>query len=213
MNQETRTSPAKILIGLLLIIGMTLTVIALKPTPTSTQAVPAELQAVLWPMPKPLQSFNLVDQQQQAFKLERLKGKWSFLFIGYTHCPDICPMALASINSTYNLLKQPEVIASTQVAFVSVDPDRDTPEHLASYIAYFNKDFIGATGTQADIDQFVKQLGAGYSKEPADESGSYQVSHTSSIFLINPAGEVAGAFSMPHDPKTIAAQYLQIRQL
>lgn len=213
MNQETRTSPTKILIGLLLITGMALSVIFLKPTPSNTPVIPAELQAVLWPQPKPLQPFTLTDQHRQPFGLERLKGKWSFLFIGYTHCPDICPTTLSAISSTFKLLDRPEVKTNTQVVFVSVDPERDTLEHLASYMAYFNPEFLGVTGKQENIDEFVKQLGAGYSKDSPDESGNYQVSHTSSIFLINPAGEVMGAFSMPHDPKTIAAQYLQIRAL
>ena len=121
-------------------------------------------------------------------------------------------MALSSISSTFKLLP-PEAQTDTQVTFVSVDPERDSLEHLASYISYFNKDFVGATGTQEEIDRFTKKLGAGYKKEAPDESGAYAVTHTSSIFLLNPEGEIIGAFSMPHDPKTIAPQYLQIREL
>lgn len=211
MNTETSITPKKLLIGITIIVLIAVSVAAMK-NRTKVMVIPPELMGVLWPGPRPLEDFNLIDQHKVPFTEERLQDKWSFLFIGYTHCPDICPMALSTINSTYNLLK-PEVKADTQVVFVSVDPERDTAEHLANYMTYFNEEFVGVTGEQSEIDLFAKKLGAGYQKEAADESGNYQVAHTSSFFLVNPEGGVVGTFAMPHIPKTIADQYLQIRAL
>jgi protein SCO1/2 len=209
-NPSSSPANAILRLGILAAIAIAVTLVMLNRP--GTRPIPPELQNVLWPQPKPLQGFSLTDHHLQPFDAERLKGKWSFLFIGYTHCPDICPMALSSISSTFKLLP-PEVQANTQVTFVSVDPERDSLEHLASYVGYFNEAFLGATGTQTEIDQFAKLLGAGYRKETPDASGAYAVTHTSSIFLVNPEGGVAGAFAMPHDPKNIASQYLQIREL
>jgi protein SCO1/2 len=210
MGSETKNSPLKALLGVSVIIALFASVMFFKASDTKPTP-PLELQAVLWPQPRQLQEFNLTDHFKQPFNLERLEGKWTLLFFGYTHCPDVCPMALSVMQAVYASLEQsPEIKSNTQIVFVSVDPDRDPPERLAEYVAYFHKDFVGVTGVVAEIDDFAKQLSAGYVKEPADELGSYQVSHTGSIYLIGPQKRVHGAFSPPHEPKTIVSQYKQV---
>ncbi len=178
------------------------------------KTVPPELQAVLRPAPKPLQAFELVDQYGQPFTLERMKGKWSFVFFGYTYCPDICPTTLSTLTGVMKQLQtdsqgRPDI----QVVFVSVDPQRDTPDVLKDYLKYFDEDFQGVTGTQQDIDGLTHQFGAGYMKETETTPGEYLVSHTSSIFLVDPHGRLLAAFSPPHNPNTIVDQFRQIRSL
>ncbi len=178
------------------------------------QTVPTELQAVLRPEPKSLQDFNLVGQNQTTFNLNNFKDKWTLLFFGYTFCPDVCPTTLAVLQKIYANLP-PKLLANTQVVFVSVDPERDTPKQLAKYVTYFGKDFIGVTGEVAEINKLVLQTGAGYIKNPtpnADDK-NYQISHTSTIFLINPKMQLHAGFSQPHIPKTIIEQYNLIRNL
>lgn len=178
------------------------------------KTVPPELQGVLRPEPKPLQAFELSDQYRQPFNLERLKGKWSFVFFGYTHCPDICPTTLSTLTGVIKQLRaDPQGVPKTQVVFVSVDPERDTPDILESYMKYFSEAFQGITGTQQDIDNLTRQFGAGYIKEPETAPGEYLVSHASSIFLVNPQGELLATFTPPHDPNTIVEQFQQIRLL
>lgn len=209
MSSETTSSPLKIVLGVSVIIALFASVMYLK-APAGKSA-PPELQAMLWPQPRQLQSFNLVDQHQQPFNLERLAGKWTLLFFGYTHCPDVCPMTFSVLKAVYDSLDQyPEIKSNTQVVFISVDPERDPPEHIAEYVAYFDKDFIGATGTLDAIDDFAHQLSAGYIKEPADEFGNYQVNHTGSIYLIGPQKRIHGAFAPPHQPKVIVDLYLKV---
>ncbi len=175
---------------------------------------PPELQGVLWPQPKQLTAFNLMDQDRAPFTLEQLKGKWTFLFFGYTYCPDVCPTALSVLRVIHGRLEQfPEVAADVQVAFVSVDPQRDTPEKLSVYMAYFNREFIGATGMVAEIDALANQMGAGYIKEPPGPLGDYLITHASAIFLVDPRGRLFAVFSQPHDPETIVGQYRKIRTL
>jgi len=178
------------------------------------RTVPPELQAVLRPVPKPLHAFELTDQYRQPFNLERLKGKWSFVFFGYTYCPDICPTTLSTLTGVLKQLHAgSQDRSSIQVVFVSVDPQRDTPEVLEDYLKYFNKGFQGVTGTQQGIDSLARQFGASYMKEPETAPGEYLVNHASSIFLVDPHGQLIAAFSPPHNPDTIVDQFRRIRSL
>lgn len=175
---------------------------------------PPELQGVLRPEPKPLQAFELTDQYRQAFNLDRLKNTWSFVFFGYTYCPDICPTTLTALTGVIKQLQaDPQGLSNIQVVFVSVDPQRDTPDVLESYLQYFNEAFQGVTGAQQDIASLAYQFGAGYMREPEMASGEYLISHTSSIFLVDPHGQLRALFSPPHDPNTIVEQFRQIRSL
>ena len=178
------------------------------------KTVPPELQGVLRPEPRPLRTFELSDQYRQAFNLERLKGEWSFVFFGYTYCPDICPTTLSVLTGVVKQLQtDPQGLTNIQVVFVSVDPRRDTPDILEAYLKYFNEAFQGVTGAQQDIDSLTRQFGAGYMVEPETRPGEYLVSHTSSIFLVDPYGQLIAAFPPPHDANTIVEQFRQIRSL
>ena len=175
------------------------------------QIIPKELVAVMRPVATSLKPFTLINKNNKAFNNQHLEGKWSLIFFGYTHCPDICPTTLVTLKQTNKKLqKHPGASSDLQVIFVSVDPERDTPEGLASYVSYFNKGFIGVTGTKENLISFTKQFSAAYIKEPVDKSGDYLVSHTSSIFLVNPAQKLVASFSPPHVVETIAEQYLKI---
>lgn len=173
--------------------------------------IPQELIAVLRPYEKPLQPFTLTDKTGQAFSLEKLKEKWSFLFFGYTYCPDVCPTTLTTLKHINNMLiKRPDIAFDTQVIFVSVDPERDSPKTLGEYTAYFSEEFIPVTGTADDLLSFSRQFSAAYIKETVDPRGDYLISHTSSIFLVNPKTRIVASFSPPHTPQIITSQYLKI---
>ncbi len=212
MSSESKNSPMKALVGVGIIALLFVSVFLLKAPPK--EVVPAELQAVLWPEPRQLTSFELPEAGGKALNLSRLEDRWTLLFFGYTSCPDVCPMALSVMKAVYDdLAEYPQIQAKTQVVFVSVDPERDTPEHVAEYAAYFDKNFIGVTGPVEAVDGLAKQMSAGYIREEPEEGGSYQVSHTGSIYLIGPKQRVHGAFSPPHNPKVITEQYLGILKL
>lgn len=176
--------------------------------------IPKDLIAVLRPYAAPLKDFTLIDHNEQAFKNINLKNKWSFVFFGYTHCPDICPTTLVSLKHIYKAIKAhtPEA-TNTQVIFVSVDPARDKAKDIGKYVKYFNKDFIALTGTIKNIDGFVKQFSAAYFIEKPTAPGEYLVSHASSIFLVDPKTNVIASFSPPHDTATITSQYLKIKNM
>ncbi len=179
---------------------------------TSTDEDKYGLGAVLWPQPSALNDFSLTENQK-PFNLSSLEGKWTMLFFGYTHCPDVCPMTLTAMKAIYDgLAHYPDLQASTQVVFVSVDPARDTPALLAEYVAYFGEAFIGVTGAVDEIDNLTKQLHAGYIMHEPDENGAYEVDHASSIYLIGPGQRAHGAFLPPHQPEKVIAQYRKVRR-
>lgn len=184
------------------------TYLLVKPAPP-----PPELIGVLRPDFRPLYPFKLTDHNKAVFDEKRLQGKWTFIFFGYTSCPDICPTTLQVLSSVQTLLKDEtdDDPTNRQVVFISVDPKRDTPESLATYVSYFNSNFIGATADKTEIDSLVKQFGAGYAFEPETLPGQYLVAHTSAIFLVDPYGRLVATFSQPHYPKTITSQYEKIR--
>ena len=205
----------KLPVGTLVIFSFFLLVMAVTYTLTKPPPRPAELEGVLRPDFRPLLPFRLTDQHNRPFDEKRLQGKWTFVFFGYTSCPDICPTTLNVLSGVYASLPE-NTAADTQVVFVSVDPARDTPEKLAEYVSYFNRDFIGASGDKQQIDAFSRQFGAGYIIErenpdaPGTENG-YTVSHTSAIFLLDPSGRLVAIFSQPHQVTTIVSLYNRIR--
>lgn len=171
---------------------------------------PPELEGVLRTQYKPIKSFQLVDHNNVIFNEAKFKGKWTFIFFGYMSCPDICPTTLSVLNAVQNLLDE-QNIEKMQVLFISVDPGRDTNKLLASYVEFFNKNFIGATADKAEIDNVTRQFGAGYEIEAETAPGQYLVAHTSAIFLVDQFGRLVATFSQPHYSKTIASLYRKIR--
>lgn len=164
------------------------------------------------PAPVALSTFQLVDQDQQPFGRERLAGHWTFLFFGYTHCPDVCPFTLAEMDRVYQrLATSADGLRDTQFVFVSVDPKRDTPEILDGYVKYFNKTFIGATAARPQLDALTGQLGVHYEYVDEISPSEYTVNHSASIFLIDPQGRLATTFSPPHEAADISERFLHIR--
>lgn len=176
--------------------------------------VPPELQGLLRPEPRPLQPFTLMDQYGQTATRDRFRDNWTFVFFGYTYCPDICPTTLSTLAGVMRELRAgPETASVARVVFVSVDPERDTAETLEKYLAFFDEEFTGFTGSKQAIDDLALQFGAGYIIEPERAPNDYLITHTSSIFLVDPQARLRAAFSPPHDPQTIAEQFRQIKAL
>ncbi|MBF0371044.1 MAG: SCO family protein [Magnetococcales bacterium] len=176
--------------------------------------IPAEeaLRGVVLPQPIPLTPFQLVDHLGQPFDLERLKGRWSFLFFGYTHCPDVCPLSMSLLVEMYgHLPASSQILADTHTYFVSVDPKRDTLAVLKDYVPYFHADFMGVTGGPEALRGFSKQVHAIYEFSP-EVDGEYSVDHSSAFYLIDPEGRFYALFqSQFHNPEQMAKAYLQIR--
>jgi len=147
--------------------------------------------------------FTLVDTRG-AFVTERdFLGKPSAIFFGYTHCPDICPTTLLNLTE---LMKAMGADADKlNVAFVTVDPGRDTPAELADYLSSFDPRIRGLTGTEAQIAAAAKAYHVYYERVP-DADGGYSMDHTASVFLMNAEGGFVGTTSFEEDAKTSLAK-------
>jgi protein SCO1/2 len=164
------------------------------------------------PEPRVLADFALVDQAGQPFSLERLRGRWSLLFFGFTHCPDICPGTLYDLGRVHQALNEADQdLEEHQVAFVSVDPERDTPERMAEYVSFFDPDFLGITGELKQISPLALRIGVAYRIEPHEPgSENYAVDHSASVFLIDPQARLHGVFPSPHDPELMIQDLLMV---
>jgi len=180
----------------------------LSPTILSNEQL-AENGLFVYEVPRNVQDFSLRDHNGEPFTKSNLAGKWSLLFFGYTYCPDICPITLATIRQFEGLLREAGVEDPLQVVLVSVDPQRDTPEKLGAYVSYFSEDYLGVTGEYIDIFNLARQLNIAFGYQPA-ENGNYLVSHSGEIAIINPNGDFHGFFKIPHDPEKMAANFTSV---
>lgn len=165
----------------------------------------------LWPNPKQLKAFEAISHNSQVFGFDNLIGHWSFLFFGFTHCPDVCPISLSVLNEVDSILKNKESTIPLQTLFVTVDPERDNTEALKQYIEYYNNDFIALGGSKEQVDSLARQIGVAYGKSQIESESKYLVDHSASIFLIDPQGRFVGVFSSPHEAQSIIKQFESIR--
>lgn len=143
--------------------------------------------------------------------LSDYQGRLVLLYFGYTFCPDICPTTLITVSDSLSRLTAEER-GKVAVLFVSVDPERDTPEHLKTYLAFFDAGAVGLTGSPQEIAEIAKRYGVFYSKQPADGSGgAYSMDHSADTFLVGPDGRVRARIAHGTPPEDVAAilrQYL-----
>lgn len=166
------------------------------------EQVPAEVQATLWPVARPVASFGLLDHHGQAFTAEDLHGHWSLLYFGYLQCPDVCPTTLQSLRGLQRLQATEAEARKTRHVFVSVDPANDTPERVAAYLGYFGAGFTGVTGDPDELRKLTDSLGVIHS-EHVDEAGVRSIDHTTAILVVDPNGRGVGALAEPHDPASM----------
>lgn len=161
--------------------------------------------------PRNIDEFKLIDHHGEAFTRERLQGRWTLVFFGYTYCPDVCPTTMTFLNEFIGQLEGTEA-EDTEVVLVTVDPARDTQTQLASYVPYFNADFTGVTGEFLDIHRFATGLNTPFRKVPGQDE-NYQVDHSSNVVLINPRGDYHGFFKAPLDLAKMKVTYRSARVL
>jgi protein SCO1/2 len=146
-----------------------------------------------------LADFSLIDSAGRGFGTANLRGHWSFMFFGYTNCPDFCPATLSTLAALNKRLRTENAAVVPQVIFVSVDAKRDTPEQLAKYVPYFDPAFIGLTAAQQPtLEAVARSMGVAVVIQPAKEpDGSYTVDHSAQIFVLDPGGKLAAVLSGP----------------
>ncbi len=136
--------------------------------------------------PSPAQDFTLPNQYGQTTSLSDYSGKVVLLYFGYTACPDVCPTTLAELTKATDLLG--ERADEVQTIMITVDPERDTPEIMAEYLAHFHPHFLGLVGTPDEVAQIATYYGVYYKKQEADSVLGYLVDHTATVMLVDPNG-------------------------
>jgi protein SCO1/2 len=137
-------------------------------------------------------TFTLVGSDGQPFSSSKLAGKPAALFFGFTHCPDVCPTTLARLSKLRTQLGKGD--DGFSIVFISVDPERDTPEDVGRYTTLFDTPVIGLTGSQAQIDRVKSQFGV-FSQKVPTEGGDYSVDHTATVFLLDRNGKFVATLS------------------
>lgn len=150
----------------------------------------------------PLQ-FELTNDAGTTVTGEAYLGKVTLLYFGYTHCPDVCPTTLAALAKALRQLG-PQA-DGVRMLFVSVDPKRDTPAVLGRYVRAFGPEFVGLTGTNAELDAIAKRYRVAYRLGKPDRNGNYVVYHSSAIFIFDQEGRVRLLANYTDSPDVIAA--------
>ncbi|MGE5651704.1 MAG: SCO family protein [Bacillota bacterium] len=152
--------------------------------------------------------FALPDHTGKMRSLADFKGKAVVVFFGYTQCPDVCPTTMAEMASVMQQLGP--LADKVQVLFITLDPERDTPELLAKYVPSFDPRFLGLVGDKAATEKVAKEFKVFYQKVPGKEPGSYTLDHTAGSYVFDPQGRLRlfvrhgqGAEPIAHDLKLL----------
>ena len=173
------------------------------------RAQPATQAAAVYSAARPLPPFSLTDDDGHPAGPDTLRGRWSLLFFGYTHCPDACPATLAELAQVSLALADLPAAERPQVWLLSVDPKRDTVAALHEYVRFFNPQFRALTGTPEAVEALTQALGIAVVFRNSS-APDYAVDHSAAILLVNPAGELTAVFPAPHQVRVIAQDYRSI---
>lgn len=181
-------------------------------TPILTETQLRDRGVIILPSPRQIADFELTDTRGEAFTVEDLRGGWSFLFFGFTSCPDICPTSMSVLAQAERQLQQtsPDSADEFNGVLVTVDPERDDVETLAAYVGAFSERFVGVVGTVEATVEFARQLNVGFARVPSAD-GDYAVEHGGQIVIVNPNGHYHGFIKMPHRVETITQTFQSLR--
>jgi protein SCO1/2 len=173
---------------------------------------PPKIQGAILPIAKTITPFALINHLGEAYTEKNLKNNWSLIFVGYTHCPDVCPTTLSLMTSVNEELKL-QNLQPLNIIFLSIDPERDTPEVMKRYIEYFDAEFTGVTGELSAIKKLSNNLNAAFQKSPGlngkinDED--YLMDHSSALLLINPDGNLQSIITAPQTLGNVIDSFLK----
>ena len=171
--------------------------VSLQISSTTQVATVSESSAItLLSATRELPKFTMADQNTQTFTQKDFKGRWSLVFMGFTNCGHVCPTAMAEIRMIHDGVNEP-----LRVVFISVDPERDTPEIIGQFVESFDESFIGITGTHSEIEKLAAAFSAPYFVDNSD--GRYIVDHSAALFLVDPTASLAGVITQPLEIDTI----------
>ena len=153
--------------------------------------------SVMLPRPRALAGIEMQTTDGEDFNEASLEGGWTFAYFGFTNCPDICPTTMSVMGQAYNELSAEER-PSYRGLLVTVDPERDDAQKLASYAQAFSPSFQGVRGSIAQTAAFATQVNVAFQKLPGVGDEPYQMDHSGNLVIINPKGHYHGFIKLPH---------------
>lgn len=174
----------------------------------STATLPALERVYVNPSPAPIADFTLTDQGGKPRAFSSLRGEPVLVFFGFAHCPNVCPATLSRLKLLHEA--RAGKLKSARIVLISVDGERDTPAALKAYLAPLSPDFLALTGDPKTTAKIAAGFSAVFFKEPANKDGSYNVMHSSQVFVVDKAGQLRASFvdASIEDMATITALLL-----
>jgi protein SCO1/2 len=193
-----------------LVVGLVVLVAALFLLPRPERGAPPQTATVL-PEARELADVRFVGTDGAEVRLHELDGNFTLLFFGFTNCPDVCPLTLAMLAEARAEIVRRAPRFVPRVLFVSVDPNRDTPERIRAYLQRFDPEFEGVTAADAELRPLLTALGVAVEKHEHG-GGNYTVVHNSAVYVLDRETRWIAVSTAPHDPKVVAGDFLRIRQ-
>ena len=193
-------------IGVLAIVASALGLFLARALFPPRPAIPATEFATILPGPRPLPALALVGEDAQPLGAAFFSGHWTLVFFGYTHCPDICPTTLALLAQATRQLADLPAAEQPRVLFVSLDPERDEPRRVGEYARFFDRRFIGASGTPQAVAAAAAAFAVPYAKVALPD-GSYTIDHGTGVIVVGPSGGIEAFASGLHDAGALARDY------
>ncbi len=194
-----------LVIGLVLLVAVSVMTVGL----FNTEPPQPEF-ATLLPEGRPVPEFSLTAHTGDPFTPGDLRGQYSLVFFGFTHCPDVCPLTLRILADARAALEE-RSLAAPSLVFVSVDPERDDREQVAQYVGFFGATTTGLFGPAPHLQPLLDFFGVGVHKMSVDGE-DYTVTHSGAVFMVNPAGEYVAVFNSPKNADQVVRDFLLIRR-
>ena len=177
------------------------------PVAPAVAPAPATKVVTVLPNARTLPAFELQQSDGTPLTADELKGHWTLVFLGFTHCPDVCPTTLAELAGAQKQWAALPAATRPRVLFVSADPERDTPQLVAQYAHAFHPDTLAATAPVPQLERFARSLSLVFMKVPgaSGEANDYSIDHSAALVLLDPQGKLGGVIQPPFDIKAVAA--------
>jgi protein SCO1 len=187
-------------------LGLVAARFAFGPT-AAAPAAPATKAVRLFSPARELPAFSLRQSDGTPLVPGELKGHWTLVFLGFTHCPDVCPTTLAELSRAQKQWEALPEPVRPRVLFVSVDPERDSPDRIGEYAHAFHRDTLAATADIPALEKFTSSLSLVFAKVVPDDApaGQYTIDHSATLAVLDPQGRMAGIVRTPLDVPGIAA--------
>ncbi|MES2822195.1 MAG: SCO family protein [Pseudomonadota bacterium] len=200
----------------ILVVAVIAVAVGVKPGPQLFGPEPELQSAQLLPMPKPLPEIKLEKSKTEIVTAENFTGHWNLIFFGFTNCPDFCPLELQKLGKLLQLSQQvQQAHFPVRVIFISLDPERDSPEKINAYTAFFHPQILGLSSSNLELVKVAHFFGSDYSRKataagallnipagidmPGNVENNYQVDHSARIYIVNPDAAYIGSFAPPHN--------------